>query len=157
MKFPIIVLVAAVLVVMMSCSQTTAPTTAHQVGEVYGGGLVVSVSMDGSGVQHGLIISLNSLSSGAGWTRAGDMCKNFAAGGHNDWVVPDVSDLREVYDGLSVLNPALKTVGDTLGPHVYWTSREYDKSDAWYVSFVNGGANHASKAEAYRVRAVRRF
>jgi hypothetical protein len=40
----------------------------HYIGELYGGGIVVSVWKDAQGIEHGLIASLMNLSSGIPWT-----------------------------------------------------------------------------------------
>jgi hypothetical protein len=40
----------------------------HYIGELFGGGIVVSVWKDAQGVEHGLIASLTNLSSGIPWT-----------------------------------------------------------------------------------------
>jgi hypothetical protein len=40
----------------------------HYIGELFGGGIVVSVWKDFQGIEHGLIASLNNLSSGIQWT-----------------------------------------------------------------------------------------
>lgn len=42
----------------------------HYVGELFGGGIVVSVWKDAQGAEHGLIASLTNLSSGIQWTTA---------------------------------------------------------------------------------------
>ncbi len=41
---------------------------AHYIGELYGGGIVVSVWKDTSGAEHGLVASLKDLSSGTAWS-----------------------------------------------------------------------------------------
>jgi hypothetical protein len=43
-------------------------TLTHFIGELFGGGIVVSVWKDAQGVEHGLIASLTDLSSGIRWT-----------------------------------------------------------------------------------------
>jgi hypothetical protein len=53
-----------------SAGSTTGSTGGfiHYVGELFGGGIVVSVWKDAQGVEHGLIASLTDLSAGIPWT-----------------------------------------------------------------------------------------
>ena len=39
----------------------------------------------------------------------------------------------------------------------YWSSTEYSQSNAWYVSFSNGGTSSNGKYSSIRVRAVAAF
>lgn len=61
---------------------------AHYIGELYGGGIVVSVWKDTSGAEHGLVASLKDLSSGTAWsnvatTAIGATAQNYMDGQAN--------------------------------------------------------------------------
>ncbi|MFM9943920.1 MAG: hypothetical protein ACKVQB_01675 [Bacteroidia bacterium] len=61
---------------------------AHYIGELYGGGIVVSVWKDTSGAEHGLVASLKDLSSGTPWsnvstTAIGATAQNYMDGQAN--------------------------------------------------------------------------
>ena len=61
---------------------------AHYIGELYGGGIVVSVWKDTSGAEHGLVASLKDLSTGTAWsnvttTAIGATAQNFFNGKDN--------------------------------------------------------------------------
>ncbi|MFM8473512.1 MAG: DUF1566 domain-containing protein [Candidatus Kapaibacterium sp.] len=145
------------VVTLLSCTESAEPTVVRDIGDVFGGGVIVSIAKDGSGAQHGVVVAPDELSASVSWTYGGELCAAYTGGGHDDWVLPDVSDLMSMVKNTSAINSTLSAKGDTLRTGVYWSGREFDKTDAWYVSFVNGSANSASKNQAFRIRAVRRF
>jgi len=156
----------------------------HFVGELYGGGIVVSVWKN-AGVEHGLIASLTDINAAAPWsdvttlagafsgidgqantaaiishqttTSAAQLCKSYSGGGFNDWYLPASWELKECYDADYVVNSVL---GATNGFKyaIYWSSTESTATNAWYLGFDTGTTgSDALKSLAARVRAVRRF
>jgi hypothetical protein len=71
----------------------------HYVGELFGGGIVVSVWKDAQGVEHGLIASLTDLSAGIPWTTPA--FQNIAIG----------SSAQSSKDGLSNTNAIVAQAG----------------------------------------------
>ena len=132
------------------------------VGELYGGEVVMHVDHTG---QHGLIMSLEDLSTG---TQAGTfttpnspwdgktntenavaasatgsgviLCNDYAAGGFTDWYLPARDELRLIIDNLYEINKALDSDGDplttTISEGIYHTSSRRVGSGHYYFSFT---------------------
>ncbi len=158
----------------------------HYIGELYGGGIVVSV-WKVSGVEHGLIASLTNVSAGAQWSSitnvligptaqspidgqanttaivaqgdvsgAAFICNNYTSGGFNDWYLPSAWELNQCYNAAFVVNTILGAT-DGFQFSVYWSSTEFSSNYAWFRFFSLGYTDYASKSSTSYVRAVRRF
>ena len=157
----------------------------HFVGELFGGGIVVSV-WKVAGVEHGLIASLVDISAALAWSDvtstlansasaldglanttaillqsatapAALACKNYTAGGFNDWYLPAIWELKECYGAEYKVNTIL---GATNGFKfaAYWSSTENSATLAWYLLFNTGiMGSDALKSNNGIVRAVRKF
>jgi hypothetical protein len=69
----------------------------------------------------------------------------------SDWYLPSKDELSQLY-----LQKAAGKVGGFVEGY-YWSSTEYDPTNAWYQYF-NGGSQHAAnKTNAFYVRPVRAF
>lgn len=78
------------------------------------------------------------------WNKMIDACKN-VLGTKNDY-----QDLKGGFSGI--------TGASNLQSSDYWSSTEYNSSDAWYCSFSNGTRSHAGKNfDFFRVRACLAF
>jgi len=113
----------------------------HYVGEVFGGGVVCKVDKDKGedGKQHGLIVSIHQLSSGAVWgpfknipgcesywngaanteaimknggtaTDAAGLCAAYSNEGFDDWYLPSIDELRELGYNAETVNKSLKKI-----------------------------------------------
>ncbi|OFX58807.1 MAG: hypothetical protein A2046_05535 [Bacteroidetes bacterium GWA2_30_7] len=158
----------------------------HYVGELYGGGIIVSVWKESS-VEHGLIASLTDVSSGAQWSSitetligataqspfdgqantiaivaqgdvsgAAYLCDNYSSGGFNDWYLPAAWELNQCYNASLVVNTILGAT-DGFQFAYYWSSTESSNNYAWIQNFYYGTSNYGTKGITYRVHAVRRF
>jgi hypothetical protein len=159
----------------------------HYVGELYGGGIVVSVWKE-SGVEHGLIASLTDLSTSAAWSNvttlvgiiahspvdgqantnaiiaqsghtqsAAKLCDDYTSGSFSDWYLPAEWELDQCYNAALVVNTILGAANG-FGFGRYWSSTEFGDNAVWYKVFKYGGSSEDySKTKTYRVRAVRRF
>jgi len=158
---------------------------AHYVGELYGGGIVVSVWKE-NGFEKGLIASLTDLSN-AQWSSntktevgvtaqspldgqantnaivangdiggAAYLCDNYSAGGFSDWYLPAIYELSQCYTAAFIVNAIL---GDDNGFHQfgYWSSTEFGATDAWNWYFHTGYTFAYPKSSSPNVRAVRKF
>lgn len=78
----------------------------------------------------------------------------------NGWFLPAVGQLNILYAEIITLNASLNLVGGTefsMGQNnYYWSSSEYDGSQAWYVR-LDGQQSFNSKNYSYWVRGVRSF
>lgn len=100
----------------------------HYVGELWGGGIVVSTYDNG---KKGLIMSLNDNASGRvqGITNAKKTCTDLTDGSFNDWIVPSLGDWKSINANYSALDLILTNdnSSSTYAPYdnwgnFYWTS-----------------------------------
>ena len=158
----------------------------HFVGELFGGGIVVSVWKN-AGVEHGLIASLTDISESAPWSdvtsalagalsgidgqtnstaiiaqagqtaSAAKLCVDFRGGGLSDWYLPASWELKECYNADYIVNSVLGTTNGFQFAN-YWSSTENDATNAWYMGFNTGiTGSDILKSVPNRVRAIRRF
>jgi hypothetical protein len=155
-----------------------ASSSAHYIGESYGGGKVFYIYDNG---QHGLIAAISDQSAGIRWHNgsytttnavrdqlnagqynteriiinqgagayAAQICANYQGGGYGDWYLPSKSELNLLY--------LQKDIIGGFGTNAYWSSGEYDFTDANYQYFVDGTQFNAYKSYSFAVRAIRSF
>lgn len=77
-------------------------------------------------------------------------CRGYSGGGADDWFLPSIDELAELYDTRDI-------VGD-FEEELYWSSSESDSAGGWAFSFIPGGnASQNDKNTEYRIRPVREF
>jgi hypothetical protein len=134
-----------------------------------GGGLIAAPSDQSTGAEWGCnSISLagadgiaigtgtqNTIDIEAGCTTPGiaaDICANLTLNGYSDWFLPSRDELNEMYVNLYLQG----FVG--FASNYYWSSTEYDFSNAWGQYFNNGSQLSSNKGNVSgNVRAVRAF
>ena len=168
-----------------TCTVTVNPAGVA-IGDSYGGGIVAYILQSGdpgydANIQHGLIAAATDQSTGIQWfngsyvvtgatataigtgqanttaivekqgagSYAAKLCHDLTVGGHNDWFLPSINELDKLYTN----KVAIGGFADSF----YWSSSEYDASNAWYQYFPFGGQHYSTKYGTYRVRAVRAF
>ena len=73
----------------------------------------------------------------------------------NGWYLPAAGQLRKLYAALPMIEESILNAGGTLlTEDAYWSSSEYNTSDAFSPMFA---MNNASKTSSRRVRAIRTF
>jgi TolB-like protein len=88
---------------------------------------------------------------------AAHLCVEFDLNGYKDWFLPSKDELNLLYTNLKV-----NRLGGFSNSR-YWSSSEYETSQAWYQEFrdgrqsYSGAAGGMSKGNNYSVRAVRQF
>lgn len=107
----------------------------HYVGELWGGGIVVSTYDNG---KKGLIMSLNDNASGRlrGITNATKSCTDLTDGSFKDWIVPSLGDWKSINANYSALDLILTNdnTSSTYAPYgnwgsIYWTSHKTTSPD----------------------------
>jgi hypothetical protein len=156
------------------CSYTLNIGDIHQGGIIFwldgnGGGLIAAPSDQSTNAEWGCYGTLlsgadgiavrtgaqNTIDIEAGCTAPGiaaDICANLTLNGYSDWFLPSRDELNEMYVNLYLQG----FVG--FASNYYWSSTEYDFSNAWGQYFNNGSQLSSNKGNVSgNVRAVRAF
>ena len=93
---------------------------------------------------------------------AAGICANLTVteGGktYGDWYLPSKEELDLMYNNKSTIDAtAIANGGSGFDLGDYWSSTEYNSSDAWFQFFHIGSQNIDDKSVTYYVRAVRGF
>ena len=154
----------------------------HNVGDLYGGGMVFWVDSTGT---HGLIAALNDLSGTITWyngnyttvntvrdgvnagfantermiasqgvgSDAASLCAAYNGGGYGDWYLPSKYELNLLQSTLGTQGLANLTL------YARWSSTESNNTDAWYQYVGPGGGAQQTQFKnfLYEVRPIRAF
>jgi len=82
---------------------------------------------------------------------AARICNNLELNGYNDWYLPSLDELEQLY-----LNLHLNGIG-SFNSAYYWSSTENVANEAWRFGFANAFTTNGWKATAVYVRGVRVF
>jgi hypothetical protein len=155
---------------------TLTPATPY-IGQNYAGGIVFYV--DGTG-QHGLVMAAQNqgghawgcsgtsiptgsiVGTGASNTAAivvscsesniaAKICDNLTLNEYSDWYLPSRDELNLIY-----VNLYLQNLGN-LSSDFYWSSTEYNASEAYYHFFYNNDRGYISKGQGFLVLPIRSF
>jgi len=90
------------------------------------------------------------------WQGAIDRCEGLTLGGHDDWRLPNINELKSIVDR-SKSNPAIVDGFTKTSSDYYWSSTTYEggKNGAWIVLFNYGYVNYSAKGSSSYVRCVR--
>jgi hypothetical protein len=124
------------------------------IGKEKFGGLIVSADEKG---EHGLVISLEDLSTESDWSAAKQICSAYTADGTTGWRLPTKSEMEQIYSNLRG-----KKIKNDLEDAYYWTETIYNHNfgTTWPYSFdySRGESSHNySMVKKFHVRAVRTF
>ncbi|NTU68825.1 MAG: DUF1566 domain-containing protein [Chlorobiaceae bacterium] len=125
-----------------------------RIGDTHAGGKVAYIFRQGergyvAGQVHGLVAANEDLAA-ASWASAIKSCKEYRAGGFEDWRLPSKVELDKLFE-------SRLAIGNFKERNYYWSSTESDRNDAWDLSFRNGNHNLGYKLEYNNVRPVRTF
>ena len=88
---------------------------------------------------------------------ASELCQDLSLGGYADWYLPSKYELNLMYENIGQGDAlGLGNIGN-LANSFYWSSTEYDSSNAWIQDFNLGGQFYNGKSNTSFVRAVRAF
>ena len=169
---------------------------AHYIGEQYGGGVIFHLWRDSLDLEHGLIADLNDLSISQAWSNvmpsdnalstwdglsnsnsivaqvghtnsAAKLCLDLVSGGHSDWYLPSISEIRLLWQNRFNTNKTLSGISGatTLSNNTYWSSTEAPGfgvpsgyfTDATRFDFLRGITMNIQKNNLFYVRAIRAF
>jgi hypothetical protein len=98
---------------------------------------------------------------------AADLCDtytnvDYGTGVYSDWYLPSLTELSYLTHNLYPITKALESDGNGITTilntrYNYWTSTEYNLSNAFTYSLVQGGGNVAKNSSGAYVRAIRSF
>ncbi|MCX6277766.1 MAG: DUF1566 domain-containing protein [Bacteroidetes bacterium] len=162
---------------MSSTASLICQTNQFYIGQSYGGGIIFYIDVTG---QHGLISATTNQSAAAKWGCPGTsiagtstaigsgqanttaivngctvagiaarICNDLVLNGYDDWFLPSKDELYQMYLQKNLIGGFVS--------NYYWSSSEYNASNAWYVYFGNGIQGNDGKNYTNYVRAVRAF
>ncbi len=105
----------------------------------------------------GLMWQKNTSENEMTWKEALAYCEGLELGGHTDWRLPTIKELRSIVD-YEKCDPAIdETVFPNTHSSIYWSGTTYaDSTDnAWGVHFLGGYDHNYGKSTNGHVRAVR--
>lgn len=84
---------------------------------------------------------------------AAGLARAYAGGGYSDWYLPSKDELAQLYAN----RVAVGIISYT--ENYYWSSSEYNTTDAWYQRFDGGSVNYTTKSstDTLHLRAIRSF
>jgi hypothetical protein len=90
---------------------------------------------------------------------AAELAKAFSGGGFNDWFLPSLDELIEIYQHKTTINTkAIANGGENFVDDPYWSSTEIDNALALTQNFTDGyPLSLSGKSDSHRVRAVRAY
>lgn len=133
--------------------QTTGTAWSTITNAYANGSTTLPVEIGTGSANTGTIITQNSSA-----LSAAILCRAYRAAQEGDWFLPSKNELNAIWVNLVDDGTGSNSgVGD-LASASYWSSSEYDASNAWSQDFSSGTQFYGVKSYSYRrVRAVRAF
>jgi hypothetical protein len=119
-----------------------------KIGATHAGGIIFF--LNGTG-EHGKVCAAQDQSLNATWTTAKLICNNLNLNGYDDWYLPSIDELSQMSAKLYK-----NGIGD-ISKYRYWSSTEYQATDAGYYAFNSDFSFTYPKHFLCYVRAVRAF
>ena len=149
----------------------------HYLGEPYLGGIIFYLYKGSDGLEHGLIVALTE--STATWQTSPTLvnANRTEDGAYNTtlmtgspaatyitslgagWYLPSIDELGLLYYNRYSAQKGLRAGSHTLLSNTayYWSSTEYNATNAYYFNFFGGYADGNTKTNTFTVRGVRAF
>jgi hypothetical protein len=116
------------------------------------------VGADGTAIGTGNQNTIDIMSGCATANIAARKCGDLDLNGYTDWYLPSIDELTKLYFNIGQGAPAPNTNVGAFAFASYWSSTEYNNSNAWYFYFNYGNASYGfNKSSTTYVRAVRAF
>ena len=90
------------------------------------------------------------------WQSAITYCETLNIGGHSDWRLPNINELKSIVDRSKEEPTIVNGFGSTSSSY-YWSSTTYESSKdrAWAVNFYSGYVGYYGKGNDGYVRCVK--
>lgn len=87
------------------------------------------------------------------------LCDASSNNSKTDWYLPAMDELNKIWINRWDIAQGLENApgGTQLAYEVYWSSTQYNSSEAWAIYLLNGLTSHGDKTGNYHVRAMRKF
>jgi hypothetical protein len=109
-------------------------------------GVQVAVSQDSAKIwkdgKTGLIWTIEDNGNDLGWNQAKNYCESLTLGGHTDWRLPTIDELKDLYDGSLPKQYKAKEPIKLTGGNL-WSGSRNSSGDAWSFNFGYGGTSVA--------------
>jgi len=91
------------------------------------------------------------------WQAAIDHCEALTIGGHSDWRLPNIRELKSIVDRSKSISPIIYSAFQNTLPNDYWsaTTVASETNNAWSLDFNHGFDSWYSKDYSNYVRCVR--
>jgi len=98
----------------------------------------------------------NAVGSAKAWEVAITQCETLTLGGHSDWRLPNINELKSIVDR-SKFNPTAVTGFINVDYYAYWSSSTYEggKNSVWILGFYSGYTDTNVKNSNYYFKCVR--
>lgn len=124
------------------------PAKAVKVGDKAHGGIVFHVDKTG---MHGLVCQENDFEKMMSFSEAKQACANSTAGDKRDWRLPNLKELKLMYENLR------KSGLTHFDNEWYWSSKVQDEHNMWSTDLLHGQSFPHWEEDRSHVRAVRAF
>jgi len=121
-----------------------------EIGDYYeeAGGIIFSINTGGGG----MVVTMQDIGI-MNRPQAVAAAENNSTGGHNDWFLPSIYQLQNIYD---TVGQGGGNIGNFENAK-YWSSTQQDGGYNWVFNFSTGNQQSQNVVLNYRVRAVRYF
>ena len=120
---------------------------AYKIGDIAHGGIIFAVDKYG---EHGFVAA-ESDQGRKTWYEAKKICSELKLQGYEDWILPSMRELFQMYNALHIYGH-----GDFTSDW-YWSSQESDYIGPWAHNFRTGDRYRVHPIEHNYIRAVRAF
>jgi hypothetical protein len=88
---------------------------------------------------------------------AAKLCLDSTADGQTDWYLPSVDEMLKLRVNRFEVAQGLELASGTNLASTYWTSTEFNSTNAYLIDFSTLDINSNTKGLGYKVRAIRKF
>jgi len=107
---------------------------------------------DGKNNSEKILLALSRRPKDIGYARAAELCDRLEIGGFNDWFLPSLNELANLFKAMQQLGRL-----DSFKKAYYWTSTQKHEKDSFVIHMGTGKMQDKDKDHNHYVRAIRAF